>query len=67
MTNLNQLHAYIENMRDQIDNKVDVIYEYLYHLQYKIEECEEIDDETWRDCEQLVNNIYFTLAKLKEL
>ena len=67
MTNLNQLHAYIENMRDQIEHKVDVIYEHLYKLQSKIEECEDIDDETWKDCEQLIYNIYFTLLKLKEL
>lgn len=67
MTNLNQLHAYIENMRDQIDYKVDMAYEHLYKLRSKIEECEGVDDETWKVCEQLIYDIYFTLSKLKEL
>lgn len=67
MTNLNQLHAYIENMRDQIDYKVDMAYDYLYKLHSKIEECEGVDDETWKDCEQIIYDIYFTLSKLKEL
>lgn len=67
MTNLNQLHAYIENMRDQISYKVDTAYDYLYKLHSKIEECEGVDDETWKDCERLIYDIYFTLSKLKEL
>lgn len=67
MTNLNQLHAYIENMRDQIDYKVDMAYDYLYKLHSKIEECEGVDDETRKDCEQIIYDIYFTLSKLKEL